>query len=65
MYVAYYGDSFYYSSDLPLTIYNYPVRIDDIYKSETYIRVGYVLEFEDFGTGTYYEVEIPLDQLDA
>ena len=64
MYVDYYGDSFYYSSDLSLTIYNYPVRIDDIYKSETYIRVDYFIEFDGRGN-TYHQVEIPLDQLDA
>lgn len=60
MYVDYYGDSFYYSSDLPLTIYNYPVRIDDIDKSETHIIVGYSIEFDGISRG--YQVEIPLKQ---
>lgn len=64
LHVTYWGDSFYYSSDLSLTIYNYPVRIDDIYKSETYIIVGYFIEFDGI-ENTYHEVKIPLDQLDA
>ena len=50
--------------DLTLNIYNYPVRIDDVYKSETHIRVRYSIEFEGI-ENTYHEVEIPLDQLDA
>ena len=63
LYVDYRGDSFYYSGNLSLTIHNYPVRIDDIYKSETHIRVRYSIEFD--GISRSYEVEIPLDQLDA
>ena len=61
--VIYDSENSSYWSDLPLTIYNYPVRIDDIYKSETYIRVGYSIEFDGLSSG--YQVEIPLKQLDA
>lgn len=57
------GDVSYWG-DLILNINNYPVRIDDIYKSETYIRVGYFIEFDGRGN-TYHQVEIPLNQLDA
>ena len=62
--VIYDSEHSYYWSNLTLNIYNCPVRIDDIYKSETYIRVGYFIEF-DGGENTYHQVEIPLDQLDA
>ena len=61
--VIYDSENSSYWSDLTLTIYNYPVRIDDIHKSETHIRVRYSIEFDGISRG--YEVEIPLDQLDA
>lgn len=63
MYVNYYGDSFYYSSDLTLNIYECPVVIESVYEGDGYIKVSYVLEFDGKSRG--YEVEIPLDQLDA
>ena len=63
--VTYHSGYVSHWSDLTLNIYDWPVVIESVYEGDTYIRVGYVLKLEDFGTDTYHEVEIPLDCLNA
>ena len=63
--VTYHSGYVSHWSDLTLNIYDWPVVIESVYEGDTYIRVGYVLKLEDFGTDTYHEVEIPLDRLNA